>query len=265
MSSAAWITSLSCSSLVIESSKETSISVIFQWLRFIFLCPCPQRALFSAVDLLFLLTLVCFAVYKLYSRFSGGSSDINKPLIRSNRAMHRTSIWFKLSLIVTVVLASFYTIICILAFSRISQEPWKQVDGIFWLVQAITHAVIAILIIHEKKLEAVNHPLSLRIYWIANFVIISLFTASGIIRVVSVETNQNQILRLDDIVSLVSSPLSVLLLLVAIRGSTGITVTRQPEPVMDEGEAKLYGPLLSKSNISGMLQLLWYRRPFGSG
>ncbi|XWS36179.1 hypothetical protein CRYUN_Cryun20dG0063000 [Craigia yunnanensis] len=191
MSSATWITSLSCSSSVVESSKETSTPVIFQWLRFIFLSPCPQRALFSAVDLFFLLTLLCFAVHKLYSRFSGythGSSDINKPLIRSNRALPRTTIWFKLSLIVTVVLAFCYTIICILAFSRSSQVPRKQFDGIFWLVQAITHAVIAVLIIHEKRFEAVNHPLSLRIYWIANFIIISLFTTSGIIRLVSVET-----------------------------------------------------------------------------
>ncbi|XVF21958.1 hypothetical protein REPUB_Repub12eG0133900 [Reevesia pubescens] len=252
MSSASWITSLSCSSSVIESSKETSIPLIFQWLRFIFLSPCPQRALFSAVDLLFLLTLICFAVHKLYSRFSSnshGSADINKPLIRSNRTRTRTTIWFKLSLIVTVVLAFCYTIICILAFTRSSQEPWKQFDGIFWLVQAITHAVIAILIIHEKRFEAVNHPLSLRIYWIANFIIVSLFTVSGIIRMVSVEANQDQI-RLDDIVSLVSFPLSVLLLLVAIRGSTGITVTREPEPAMDVEETKLYEPLLSKSSVT---------------
>ncbi|XWS46668.1 hypothetical protein CRYUN_Cryun14cG0087500 [Craigia yunnanensis] len=254
MSSATWITSLSCSSSVIKSSKETSTPVIFQWLRFMFLSPCPQRALFSAIDLLFLLTLLCFAVHKLYSRFSGnihGSSDINKPLIRSNRALPRTTLWFKLSLVVTVVLAFCYTIICILAFSRSSQVPWKQFDGIFWLVQAITHAVIAILIIHEKRFEAVNHPLSLRIYWIASFFFISLFTTSGIIRMVSVETNQDQNLRLDDIVSLVSFPLSVLLLLVSIRGSTGITVTREPEPAMDEEETKLYEPLLSKSNVSG--------------
>ncbi|KAK6239362.1 hypothetical protein QUC31_004831 [Theobroma cacao] len=254
MSSATWITSLSCSTSVIQSSRETSIPVVFQWLRFIFLSPCPQRALFSAVDLLFLLTLLCFAVHKLYSRFAGnshGSSDIDKPLIRTNRALPRTTMWFKLSWIVTVVLALCYTIICILTFRRSSQNPLKQFDGIFWLVQAITHAVIAILIIHEKRFEAVNHPLSLRIYWIANFIIISLFTASGIIRMVSVETNQDQNLRLDDIVSLISFPLSVLLLVVAIRGSTGITVTREPEAAMDEEETKSYEPLLSISKVSG--------------
>ncbi|PPS00035.1 hypothetical protein GOBAR_AA20628 [Gossypium barbadense] len=248
MSGATWVTSLSCSSSVIESSKEaTFLPVIIQWLRFIFLSPCPQRALFSAVDVLFVLTLLCFAVHKLYSRFSSnrhGSSDINKPLIRNNRTLLMTTVWFKLSLIVTSVLAFSYTIICILAFTRSSQQPWKQINGIFWLVEAITHAVIAILIIHEKRFEAVNHPLSLRAYWFANFIIISLFTVSGIIRMVFVE--EDKYLRLDDIVSFVSFPLSVVLLVVAIRGSTGITVTREPEPAMDENE-----PLLSKPKVSG--------------
>ncbi|KAE8681622.1 ABC transporter C family member 4 [Hibiscus syriacus] len=255
MSSPTWITSVSCSSSVIESSKETtSITVVFQWLRFIFLSACPQRALLSAVDLLFLLTLLCFAVHKLYSRFSGnshGSSDINKPLVRNNRAVLKTTVWFKLSLIVTAVLAFSYTIVCILAFTTSSRQgSWKQFDGIFWLVQAITHAVIAILIIHEKGFEAVNHPLSLRAYWFANFIIISLFALSGIIRVVSVETHEYKYLKLDDIISFVSFPLSVLLLLVAIRGSTGITVTRESEPTMDE-EEELLEPLLSKPKVSG--------------
>ncbi|KAL1135141.1 hypothetical protein V6Z11_A12G155100 [Gossypium hirsutum] len=251
MSSATWITSLSCSSSVILSSKETSIPVMIQWLRFIFLSPCPQRALFLAVDLLFLLTLLCFAFHKLNPRLSGnihGSSDINKPLIRCNRALTRTTIWFKLSLIVTLVLAFSYTIICIMAFRSNNQDPRKLFDGMFWLVQAGTHVVIAILIIHEKRFEAINHPFSLRAYWIANFIIISLFTASGIIRI---ETNQGQYLRLDDIVSLGSFPLSVLLVVVAIRGSTGIAVSGELGLAMEEEETKLYEPLLSKSNITG--------------
>ncbi|KAK8614560.1 hypothetical protein V6N13_068360 [Hibiscus sabdariffa] len=83
-----------------------------------------QRVLFPAVDLLF------FAVHKLYSRFLGNSHvspDINKPLISPNRALPRTTIRFKLSLIVTVpvVLAFCYSIISTLAFTSISQRPWK--------------------------------------------------------------------------------------------------------------------------------------------
>ncbi|GAY69416.1 hypothetical protein CUMW_271800 [Citrus unshiu] len=252
MSSASgWITSLSCSSSVVQSSEDTSVSLILHWLRFIFLSPCPQRALLSFVDLLFLLALIVFAVQKLYSKFTASglsSSDISKPLIRNNRASVRTTLWFKLSLIVTALLALCFTVICILTFSGSTQWPWKLVDALFWLVHAITHAVIAILIVHEKKFEAVTHPLSLRIYWVANFIIVSLFTTSGIIRLVSFETAQFCSLKLDDIVSIVSFPLSTVLLFIAIRGSTGIAVNSDSEPGMDE-KTKLYEPLLSKSDV----------------
>ncbi|GLT49342.1 hypothetical protein SLA2020_229060 [Shorea laevis] len=246
-----WITSTSCSSSVI--SEETYLPSVFQWMRFIFLSPCPQRALSSFVDLLFLLSLLVFALQKLYSRFGSNvhpGSDVNKPLIRGNRASPRTTIWFKLSLAVTVILAFCYIIVCILGFSSGALSLWNQVDGLFWLVQAITHAVIAILIIHEKRFEAVTHPLSLRIYWVVNLIIISLFTASGIIRLVSVDATQVENLRLDDIASVVSFPLSALLLFVAIKGSTGITVSRESEPEMVE-ETNLHEPLLSKANVSG--------------
>ncbi|QHO56931.1 ABC transporter C family member [Arachis hypogaea] len=50
---APWITSLSCAS-------PTSGDTLPQWLRFIVLSPCPQRAMLSTIDVLFLLILcVC--------------------------------------------------------------------------------------------------------------------------------------------------------------------------------------------------------------
>ncbi|GMY16908.1 ABC transporter C family member 14-like [Fagus crenata] len=250
-----WITSVSCLSPVIQSSEDTITSVIFQWIRFIFLSPCPQRTLLSSVDLLFLLSLLVFAFKKLYSKFTSNghpSSDLHKDLNGRNRTSLRTNVRFKLSLVVSVLLAFGYTVICILAFSTSTQLPWKIVDGLFWLVQAITHAVITILIIHEKKFQAHTHPLSLRIYWVLNFIIISLFMASGIIRLVSMEESQPQDpnLTLDDIVSIVSFPFSLVLVVVAYGGSTGISVIRESESVMDV-ETDLYEPLLSKSNVTG--------------
>lgn len=248
MSSDAWITSLSCSSTVVHSSEDTSISVIFQWLRFILLSPCPQRALLSSVDTLFLLGLLLFALQKLYVRFiSKGThhnSDISMPLISNNRALPRTTLWFKFSLIVTVLLAISCIIRCVLSFSRSTQLAWGLVDAFFWLIQAITHVVITILIAHEKRFEAVTHPLSLRIYWVLNFIITSLFTISGVIRLISVEEIQDPNLKSDDIFCLIAFPLSIVLLFVAIRGSTGISITRESDSTIDE-------PLLTKSNVSG--------------
>ncbi|GMN38014.1 hypothetical protein TIFTF001_007282 [Ficus carica] len=121
-------------------------------------------------------------------------------------------------------------------------STWKIADGVFWLVQAVTHIVIAVLIAHEKRFRAETHPLSLRIYWIVNFVVISLFATSGIIRLVS---SQGSNLILDDIISIIAFPLSILLLVIAIRGSTGITLVGESEPGMD------LEPLLSKANVTG--------------
>ncbi|CAH2041770.1 unnamed protein product [Thlaspi arvense] len=233
--------------LWVESSEDTSI---FYWLRFVFLSPCPQRALLSTVDLLFLLVMLIFAIQKLYSRFispNHPSSEINKPLIRNNGAVPGSTLWFKLSLIVTALLALSYTVLCVLVFISSSHFSEMFLDGMFWLIQAITHLVITVLIVHEKRFRAATHPWSLRIFWVANFILISLFAASGIIRLVSVEEPYPE-LKLDDIVSFIGFPLSIVLLVVAIRGSTGIILSRESDSIMEEDE--VYDPLLNKSYVT---------------
>ncbi|OVA14888.1 ABC transporter [Macleaya cordata] len=253
-SSGSWLTSLTCSSSVIQSSDTTSyLSIIFQWLRFIFLSPCPQRALFSSIDLLFLLILLVFAIQKLCSRFNSSnnpsSSSINKPLTRKNPKPHLTTdLWFKLSLILTLLLAISYIVLCIIAFTLTTQSPWELTEALFRLIQFVTQITITILIVHEKRFQATTHPKSIRIYWIANFIIVSLFSISSIIRLSSsgIE-NLNTELRIDDIFSLISLPISIILLVIAIRGSTGITITTESE----ESEPNLKEPLLSKSVPTG--------------
>lgn len=254
MSSSSWATSLSCSASVIDGGGSSS-SLILQWLMFISLSPCPQRALLSSVDALFLLVLLVFAIRKLFSRLSSNGSssfDISKPLIRNHgmsppRRGVTTSVWFKLSLTVSAVFAFSYTIICIWTFSRSLELPWKLVNAFFWLVQALTHAVIAVLIIHEKRFEAETHPLSLRAYWVADFIMIALFTISAIIRLATLGEVWNEHLVVDDIVLIASLPLSLVLLIVAIRGSTGISVVVD---VSESGTGEEYEPLLEKSNVS---------------
>ncbi|TKY61783.1 ABC transporter C family member 4 [Spatholobus suberectus] len=240
--SSTWITSLSCASPVKQTSGDTLISTLLQWLRFIFLSPCPQRAILSFVDVLLLLFLFVFAVTKLWKRFNshgGSSADLNKPLIRNNRSIFLTTMRFKLTLTAAVVLTILYTVACVLTFSSASKVPWKQVDEVFWLVQAITHAVLAVLIIHEKRFEAVAHPLSVRVYWIANFFVISLFTVSAVIRLVSVSVDETKDFTVDDVVSFISLPLSLFLLFVAVKGSTGIVLsTDETQPLVHE-ETKL--------------------------
>lgn len=210
MSSASyWMTSLSCSSsYVVTQDGAFGISLVF-------LSPCLQRALLSTVDVIFLLVVFVFATQKLYSRFTANTSAIDEPLITKNKTLVDTNLWFKLSLLVTFLLAVLSIVSYILAR--------KLKYGIVCLIQAIAFLVNTFLIIHEKKIQVVTHPLFLRVFWVVNFILIALLASSGILRLLS-DTRNTISLKSQDIVSLISLPFSVFLLIVSIYGSTGIIV-----------------------------------------
>lgn len=265
MSSSTWLTSLSCSGSVLEHSNENWVSSTVQWLRFIVFSPCPQRALLSTVNILFLLVFLAFSIKKIIHRLGSNvqpGSDVGKPLIGGNddenRISTRTNLWFKSSLAVTLLIVLCSVILCAVAFNKSSsssstQWQWRILDGLFWLFQAITHLGIIVLIIHEKRFKAVVHPLTLRIYWISNFIVQLLFFTSGLMRLIfHQEQEADFALRLDDIVSMSLFPLSIFLLILAIKGSTGVIVTRDTETLTDEEEEeKLREALLDKSTVSG--------------
>ncbi|KAJ7980275.1 ABC transporter C family member 4 [Quillaja saponaria] len=255
MPSTSWLTSLTCSTSSIDLSDYSSpVLLVVQWLRFIFLSPCPQRVLFSSIDLIFVVTLLLFLIRRLFSKFvfnsnSHSSSTLSKPLLVNNRSRFKVTLRFKLALFVTVLLAVAYTVLCVLAFTQSTPSSWKLVEALFRLAQAITHMAIVIILAHEKKFEANIHPLSLRIYWVVNFVIIGFFAASAITRLVS--TNASTLepnLRMDDIFSLVNLPLSIVLLIVALQRSSGISL-RESEVVVNS-TTQSYQPVQTDPNVS---------------
>ncbi|KAH6766392.1 multidrug resistance-associated protein 4 [Perilla frutescens var. hirtella] len=263
MSSSSWITTLSCSSSVVQSSGS-SVSAAFQWLRFIFLSPCPQRALLSAVDLLFLTVMLFFAIQKLYSRFTANrhlNGEISSPLIGRKTALVKTNIWFKLILMVSLLVAVVSTVLCILAFSTTIELPWKTVDGLSWLFQAITFLATAVLVIHEKRFQATKHPLTLRAYWIVQFVVLALFFGSGLTRLISFQESSSE-LRWDDIGTIIVFPLSILFLIAGIKGLTGIEVLiDHSESAMDSSEVE-YEALMDKSNVTGYASASFISKTF---
>ncbi|XP_027351866.1 ABC transporter C family member 14-like [Abrus precatorius] len=229
-SSLSWLTSPSCSPLAIDSSSSSSSQLLAQWLRFIFLSPCPQRLILSAIDFIFLVFLLAFAAQKLYSRFTSNvnsTSTVTKPLLQEKDSDYKVTLWFKLSFLVTTLLAVAYTVLGILALTQSNLASWKLIEAQFRFFQAVAYIVIVILLVHEKKFKASKHPLSLRIYWTANLAIACLFAASAIVRMVTVdETRLELSLRVDDIFSLINLPLSLFLFIVSITGSSGIQVIR---------------------------------------
>ncbi|KAF8094439.1 hypothetical protein N665_0363s0006 [Sinapis alba] len=257
---------LSCSSsAAIESTS--SLPVAIQWLRFVFLSPCPQRVLFSAVDLLFIVLLLLFALHKLFRSSSSstvnGNAEVTKPLIENPRSIQtRTTAWFKTTVVAAVLLSFCSVVLCVLAFTgkRRTQRPWNLIDPMFWLIHAVTNAVIAVLVLHEKRFAALSHPLSLRIYWVSSFVITTLFSVSGILHLLSSGSDEAASLRAEDVASFFSFPLTVFLLIASVRGTTGVVTTEES----NGSHAKPDDIVLEKSDnvslyasASGFSKMFW--------
>ncbi|ESQ43805.1 hypothetical protein EUTSA_v10005741mg [Eutrema salsugineum] len=252
LSSSSWVSDLSCSSSA-AIDQSSSLPAPLQWLRFVFLSPCPQRLLSSAVDLVFLLILLFFAILKLSSSSSSTEADIRKPLI-ARRSVTRVTVLFKTTILATLLLSFCSVVLCVLAFT--TRTRLKLVDALFWLIHAVTNAVIAVLVLHQKRFASSNHPLSLRIYWVSSFIVTSLFTVSGILHLLSGDPSAASLIA-DDVASFVSLPLTAVLLIVSVKGSTGVVITgsvaipaKPDDAVLDKSEnVSLYASasILSKT------------------
>ncbi|KAI3867586.1 hypothetical protein MKX03_010105 [Papaver bracteatum] len=251
-SSDSWLTSLSCSTSSIIQDETLSLSTILQWTRFIFLSPCPQRVLLSSTNLIFLFIFMLLALQKLFSRFlnkkNSNTTSINSPLITRTSNPVSVNLWFYLSLILSALLSISYLVLSIIAFNSKLESSWKLTEALFLSILAVAHLVITVLIIHEKKFQAVTHPMLIRVYWIVNFLFVMLFSVSSIVRFTGKRQTE---LRIDDIFFLVNLPVSVYLLVVAVKGFTGITVKRELESDEYESELNLKTPLLNKSVATG--------------
>ncbi|XP_008800828.2 LOW QUALITY PROTEIN: ABC transporter C family member 14-like [Phoenix dactylifera] len=222
-SSSSWFNSLTC-------KPSSSIHQPLQWLRFIFLSPCPQRLLFSAVDAVFLLLLLAFALHKLCSRLlrrrgGGGEpdSDSRKPLLAASRVVIRTDLRFKLALAISSLFAASYAVLLVLALTRLPRSQWQLAEAAFVLLQFLCHTAAAALIAHEKRFRAVTHPATLRTYWIAGVILTALLSASAIFRFDAAAP-----IFPDDVLSLIALVISLPLLFLAVSGSTGVSVQNLP-------------------------------------
>lgn len=244
MSSNSWKTTLKCSPSNAEIDPfNDSFMQSLQWIRFIFLSPCPQRLLFSSINFLFLLILILFVAQRIISKFlsrNNPNSSINKPLLGTNNSNNepraKVTFWFILSCIAVGVLAVLFVVLSVLGLlgGRGSKTSWKTIEAVFRIAEAVTQIAVLAIVVHEKKFRAVNHPVSLRVYWVAHFVLVSLFSISAITRFISIHEGLDELVRTDDLFSLVSLPFSMFLGVIAFRGSSGIVVSTESDDGTDE-------------------------------
>ncbi|KAL9235764.1 hypothetical protein vseg_010500 [Gypsophila vaccaria] len=239
MSSETWMmTYLSCSNAFVTENPSTSS--IITWVESILLSPCPQRVLFSVVDVCFLVIIFGIVVYRFISSNFGSRMSIVEAG-NVGRVRVQASVWGKLSVGVTVLLVVLHLVCAIFVFSRKDVEfPWKFVDGTYGIVRIISYLVTLIIGFHEKRFDAATYRFSLRFFWVASFLMYSLFVVSGLARLIFVDES---VLRLEDVISLICFVLSTVLLVTAIRGSTsGVVGVKE--------ESTLHEPLLEKSCVS---------------
>ncbi|XP_021726872.1 ABC transporter C family member 14-like [Chenopodium quinoa] len=269
MSSDSWLTTLQCSASnnnIIQPSD--TFMQVFQWFRFIFFSPCPQRLVFSSIYFFFLLILILFVIYRLISKFIfrdnssnnnvTSSSSINKPLLENNnqnRFNVKINLWFRISLISSASLAVLYVVLSVLTFvgsdnkGITRQVSWKQTEILFRVLQALTQVAIFVLVVHEQIFHATFHPILLRIYWVAQFVLVLVFSISGLTRIVSVSEELDSYIKMDDVFSLISLPFSFYLLIAASRTSSGIIVIKEAENGLN-GREELHEPIKDDTNAS---------------
>ncbi|KAL0723162.1 hypothetical protein Bca4012_037761 [Brassica carinata] len=197
-----------------------------------------------------------------------GNAEIRKPLLGNNdgRIQTRKTPWFKTTVVATVLQSVCSVVLTVLAFTekQRTQRPWNVIDPMFWLIHAVTNAVITVLVLHEKRFTALKHPLSLRIYWVSSFVVINLFTVSGILHELSDDGSNAAVLRAENVASSFSFPLTAFLLIAVVIGSTGVVTTEGNNN--NKKDAKPYDAVSEKpDNVSLYASASAYSKTFCKG
>ncbi|PKU67612.1 ABC transporter C family member 4 [Dendrobium catenatum] len=241
--SMSWLTYLACS-----PPKGAGVG---EWLSFTFLSPCAQRVVFSLIDLLFLISLLVFVVLKLLSshrRPKKSISDATKPFLPDSFTSSdvRTTWRFNLPLALSALLGVAFFVLSILGILDASSPlSLRLVQSITLFLQFLSNVAAVAIIAHEKRFHAISHPLTLRLYWIASFIISLPLSSTAIIRL---SFSSSSSILPDDIVSVIFVLFFAALLVFAISPSTGIHPL--PSSPVSSSTAEIYNSQ-NKTNVTG--------------
>ncbi|CAL5018224.1 unnamed protein product [Urochloa decumbens] len=183
-----WLTTAACSPPAGTSSAPSLLA-------FLFLSPCPQRALFAALDLLFLLAALAFALRtRLSSRRADGGH--REPLLdksAGDQAPHpvrrQKSFRHGLALAASAVQAAGAVALLVLALLRLrGPAAWRAAESAFLAAHAAAHLAAAGVVAAERARQVVEtapvarHPLHLRLFWLGTGAFAALFSGCAAAR-----------------------------------------------------------------------------------
>ncbi|KAL6650385.1 hypothetical protein ACP70R_009310 [Stipagrostis hirtigluma subsp. patula] len=200
-------------------------------LAFLFLSPCPQRALLAALDLLFLLSALALALRALSPLQRDGGDGLDRharerePLLVAKStttgevlARRGRSVRHALALAVCAIHAAAALVLAVLRLvPGQSTTAWAAAECAFLAVHAVAHLASAGVVAAEKKAARGVHPVHLRLFWLGTAALAALASGCAAARYAAGEP-----LLPDDPLTFAWLALSLPLLYFSITGSTGL-------------------------------------------
>jgi ABC-type multidrug transport system fused ATPase/permease subunit len=201
-------------------------------LAFLFLSPCPQRALLAALDLVFLLAALALALRAWHTRRrnDGGGVDHRaterEPLLASAEGSRRGgSVRHGIALAASgtqVAAALVLMVSTLLRLRRGITGPWVAAECALLAAHTVAHLAAAGVVAAERKPGAAAlavHPLHLRLFWLGTAAFAALFSGCAAARYAAREP-----ILPDDSLAFAWLALSLPLLYFSVTGSTGLAV-----------------------------------------
>ncbi|PUZ46363.1 hypothetical protein GQ55_7G069300 [Panicum hallii var. hallii] len=217
-----WLATTAC------SPPPTSSRSLPARLAFLFLSPCPQRALLATLDLAFLLAALALA-FRARRRDDGGldrRTPEREPLLATAAGPRRgTGIRHGLALATSGAQAAAALVLLAVALLRrhqVATGAWVAAECALLSVHAVAHLAAAGIVAAEKKhgpgvATPVVHPLHLRLFWLGTGAFAALFSGCAAARYAAGDP-----LLPDDPLAFAWLALSLPLLYFSATGSTGL-------------------------------------------
>ncbi|KAF8666092.1 hypothetical protein HU200_053802 [Digitaria exilis] len=236
------------------------------WLAFIFLSPCPQRALLGAVDLVFLAACLVLLARRL---LRGGVSAAAAPpsegealLEKPDRHPSPPLFPYALALGSSAAFEAASVVLLVLAVLLLPSTPWRAAEAAFLAVHSAAHGAAAWTVAASRRAgvssPAAHQAAHLRVFWLATALVALLFSASAAVRGAG-----GSLLLPDDVLAFAGLLVSLPLAFVAVTGSTSHGSTREggddeAEEHAGEEEASPYvaASFLSRATFSWIISLI---------
>lgn len=226
--SLSWLSSRACAmplKLWAESNSQAESQVWWSWLLYILLAPCPQHLLAVGVQVTFLVFLGL--------RNLSCTIFATKQALPGLAASHRQfkiicSSYFTATAAVTVLVSLAHSIAAVwrvvLWISKGENYFFEALYPGYSAINAVTWVSFALALAYEKRHGAPVHSSALRVWWAVTFILSALQSFAVILRlVVGTEDHADASVKVDDWLLVLTFPATAFLLIVSLRGTTGIS------------------------------------------